>query len=312
MMQFAGGEVPGGASAPQAEGTGGRSVAVVIPCFDQGHYLGEAIESVLAQSVQVQELVVVDDGSRDNSFEVAGRYPQVSRLRQQNRGVAAARNCGLAATTCECVVFLDADDRLLPRALETGADALARRPHVAFVAGRCQDIDGSGVVVDRERQPLVSQDHYLHLLEDCFIWSGSSIMHRRSALLALGGFDESLAAGDDYDLYLRIARRLPIYCYDTVVTEYRRHGANTTRDAAVVLVSQLEVLRRQRSALRDRRERAARKSGIRNTRTRHGGALAEQISTEWRRRRRRRALRDCATLIRRAPGCLGMLMAEMA
>jgi glycosyltransferase involved in cell wall biosynthesis len=296
------------APGPRHEQGAGASVSVVIPCFDHGHYLGEAIESVLAQTMAAAEVLVIDDGSCDNSFEVAGRYP-VRRLRQDNRGPAAARNVGLQASSRDCVVFLDADDRLLPEALEIGASALSRRPHVAFVTGMSCDIGADGGRLFSERQPLVSQDHYLRLLEDCFIWSGSSIAHRRSALEAIGGFDESLSAGEDYDLYLRLARRFPIFCYDAVITEYRRHATNTTRDPAVVLVSQLEVLRRQRPLLLDRRERTARISGIRNTRERHGRALARQTALAWRGRHWRRALRGAGTLARRDPRSLTSLLA---
>src|SRR6185312_8336335 len=134
------------------------------------------------------EITVVDDGSVDNSFEVAGRYPPVRRLRQHHRGVAAARNLGLAESGGEIVAFLDADDRLLPGAIEIGATALLKRPHVAFVAGMSRDIGGDGSVLREGGQRLVTQDHYLHLLEDCFIWSGSSIVYRRDALEAADGF----------------------------------------------------------------------------------------------------------------------------
>lgn len=282
--------------------------SVIIPCFNQGHFLAEAIESVLAQAMPAGEVIVIDDGSADNSYEVAGRYPSVRRQRQRNRGVAAARNHGLAVSGGEYVAFLDADDRLLPNALEVGVAALASRPNVAFAAGMSRDIDGAGAVVEHERQPLVNQDHYLRLLQDCFIWSGSSIVYRRSAVCALDGFDETLVAADDYDLYLRIARRFPVYCHDAVVTEYRRHGTNTTRDSAIVLTSQLEVLRRQRALLRDRRERAARRAGVRLTRNRHGCELACQVAAEWRSRRRRRALRHLRTLARRDPASVARLL----
>jgi glycosyltransferase involved in cell wall biosynthesis len=277
------------------------SVSVVIPCFNQAQYLAEAIESVLAQTLSPVEVVLVDDGSEDNSYEVAGRYEKVIRMRQQNKGVAAARNAGWKATAAEYLVFLDADDRLLPEALEIGVRALSPRLQVAFVSGWSRDIRGDGKVLEGLRQPLVAQDHYLRLLEDCFIWSGSSIVYRRSALEAVGGFDESLTAADDYDLYLRMARRFPVYCHDAVVTEYRRHATNTTRDPGVVLESQIEVLRRQRGSVRDRREREARRRGIYKTRREHGRALAEQIADDWRRRRRRRALRGMGTLVRCDP-----------
>jgi glycosyltransferase involved in cell wall biosynthesis len=285
--------------------------AVIIPCFNQAHYLGEAIESVLSQTLPPAEVVVVDDGSEDNSYEVAGRYEGVRRIRRQNMGVAAARNIGWGQTSAEYLVFLDADDRLLPDALETGASALGRRPNVAFVSGVSRDIGDDGRVIAALRQPLVSQDHYRRLLEDCFIWSGSSIVYRRSSLEAVGGFDESLRAADDYELYLRLARRFPVFCHEGVVTEYRRHGTNTTRNAAIVLASQLEVQGRQKRKVRDRPEREALRRGIRKTRREHGRALAEQIGEDWRHRHRRRALQGVRTLFRRDPRGLGRLVEAM-
>jgi len=286
---------------------GAPSVSVVIPCFDQAHFLAEAIESVAAQTRAATEIVVVDDGSSDNSYAVAGRYPSVRRLRQENRGVAAARNLGLSGSSGEFLVFLDADDRLLPDALERGVSTLAKRPNVAFVAGMSRDIGSDGRGLGDRRQPLVTQDHYLRLLEDCYIWSGSSIVHRRSALEAVGGFDETLSAGDDYDLYLRIAYGFPIYCHEAVVTEYRRHGSNTTRDPGVVLASQLDVLRRQRSRLRGPRERAAYRVGVRRTRAEHGRALARQAAAEWQAGKRGKAFQGLCVLARRDPRSLAAL-----
>jgi glycosyltransferase involved in cell wall biosynthesis len=291
-----------------SEGAGSPAVSVVIPCFNQAHYLAEAVDSVLAQTLPAAEIVVVDDGSSDNSFEVAGRYESVRRIRQGNSGVAAARNAGWRSTSSEFLVFLDADDRLLPEALEVGAGALSSRPRLAFVSGFSRDVGNDGRPLEGLRQPLVTQDHYLRLLENCFIWSGSSIVYRRSSLEAVGGFDEKLSAADDYDLYLRLARRFPIYCHETVVTEYRRHGTNTTRDPATVLDSQLQVLRRQRRSVRDRREREARRRGVVKTRREHGRALAEQILEDWRRRRRRRALQGMRRLVRLDPQRLPQLL----
>ena len=281
---------------------GGASlVSVVIPCFNQAHFLAEAIESALGQAYSPLEVIVVDDGSSDNSFEVAGRDARVKRLQQANAGVAAARNAGLRLASGEFLVFLDADDRLLPHAVEVGMRALLKRPQVAFVAGTCRDIGVDGRVLDGERQALVTQDHYLRLLIDCFIWSGSSVVYRRAALESVGAFDESLRAADDYDLYLKLARHFPVFCHETVVTEYRRHGANTTRDAGVVLRTELAVLDAQKGVVRTRRERRARRAGVRRARRTHGGALASQVSAEWHEGRRRRALADLGTLARVAP-----------
>jgi glycosyltransferase involved in cell wall biosynthesis len=285
--------------------------SVVIPCFNQAHFLAEAIESVVSQSYRRLEIVVVDDGSADNGFEVAGRYSEVDRLRQPNRGVAAARNLGIGKSSGEFLVFLDADDRLLPEAVEVGMEALTKRPHVAFAAGMSRDIAEDGRVVRESRQPLVGQDHYVHLLEDCFIWSGSSVVYRRSAIEAVGGFNEALDAGDDYELYLKVARHYPIFCHGSVVTEYRRHGSNTTRDAGLVLTSELQVLRGQEASLRDRRDRDAWRAGLRNVRLRHGRPLADQAAAAWSRRDLRGTWRAIRILVRRCPAALPHLAKEV-
>jgi glycosyltransferase involved in cell wall biosynthesis len=279
-------------------------VSVVIPCWNQAHYLGEAIASVLGQTHPRLELVVVDDGSGDNSSEVAARFPGVRRVRQPNKGVAAARNRGLVESAGEYVVFLDADDRLLPRALEVGVGRLDAEPEAAFAAGMPRDIGRGGKVIREARQPLVTRDHYLKLLEECFIWSGSSLVYRRAALDAVGGFNEGRVAADDYELYLRLAREFPVLCHEEVVTEYRRHGSNTTRDAGVVLSSQIQVLNGQRRALRGREERAARRLGVRNTRAQQGEALVERIANARRRREWRAVLSNLGTLARWDPGAL--------
>ncbi|PYL19270.1 MAG: hypothetical protein DMF41_10205, partial [Verrucomicrobia bacterium] len=103
-------------------------VSVVIPCYDQAHFLSEAIESVLAQTYPHFELVVVDDGSNDNTAAVVNRYPGIRYFRQENQGLAAARNAGLRQTMGEYLVFLDSDDRLLPSALEAGLRCFRENP----------------------------------------------------------------------------------------------------------------------------------------------------------------------------------------
>src|SRR5262245_35333532 len=112
-------------------------VSVVVPCFDLGRYLDEAIDSVLAQTFHDLEIVVVDDGSTDPfTCELLDRYdrPKTQLLRQSNRGPAAARNAGIRATTGHYVCCLDADDRLLPTYLEKAIQVLQQAPDVGFVS----------------------------------------------------------------------------------------------------------------------------------------------------------------------------------
>src|SRR5215211_7843247 len=122
-------------------------ISVVIPCYNQAKYLGEAIESVLGQTYGNSQIVVVDDGSTDDTEEVAGRYEKVECVRQENRGLAEARNAGVRASRGEYLVFLDADDRLKEGALEAGVNSLDANPLCAFVSGKYNLVaaDGSAI-----------------------------------------------------------------------------------------------------------------------------------------------------------------------
>lgn len=162
-------------------------VSVVIPCYRQAHFLPEAIESVLRQSYPRREIIVVDDGSPDETAEVAARYPGVRCVRQPNRGLAAARNRGLAEARGEFVVFLDADDRLLPDALQVGVEAFAAHPECAFVYGRLQPIGPDGSPLPLRPQRTVERDHCAELLREDFIWSPGAVLYRRAVVEAAGG-----------------------------------------------------------------------------------------------------------------------------
>src|ERR1700734_3040068 len=111
------------------------TVAVIIPTFNHAHFIGEAIKSVLAQTRQADEIIVVDDGSTDDPRTVAAQFQKIYLIRQDNRGPSAARNTGLQRCKTSHLVFLDADDRLLPTALETGLRCFTGRSDCAFVYG---------------------------------------------------------------------------------------------------------------------------------------------------------------------------------
>src|SRR5262245_48924076 len=119
-------------------------VSIVIPCFKQGHFLGEAIESVLNQSYPNHEIIVIDDGSPDNTSQVASHYAGVRLIRQENQGLSAARNRGISESHGEFLVCLDADDRLLPGALESGLTCMSERPESELVFGRYRGIEADG------------------------------------------------------------------------------------------------------------------------------------------------------------------------
>src|SRR5918995_2122102 len=130
-------------------------VTVVIPCYNQAHFLSEAIESVLAQDHPHIEVVVVDDGSTDNTAKVAARCPQVHLIRQHNQGLSAARNAGLESSHRDYIVFLDADDRLLPGAVGAGLEVLRAHPECAFAFGHYRYVTNDGVALPVPQQFLL-------------------------------------------------------------------------------------------------------------------------------------------------------------
>jgi glycosyltransferase involved in cell wall biosynthesis/peptidoglycan/xylan/chitin deacetylase (PgdA/CDA1 family) len=223
-------------------------VSVVVPCYNHAHFLGEAIESALAQTYPYLEIIVVDDGSSDNTREVAARYPQVRYVRQENQGLAAARNTGLRHSTGSYLVFLDADDRLLSQAVEMGLHQLQAHPDCAFAFGRWRQIAVDGSPLPKAPIPRIEieGDHYVCLLQRNHVEMHATVVYRRTALEAVGAFDPTLRAAEDYDLYLRIARQYPICSHGAIVAEYRRYGSNMTNDPALMLRSAVTVLRRQR------------------------------------------------------------------
>ena len=276
----------------QLEGRGPQGnlplVTVVVPCYNQARFLGEAVESVLAQTYPRHEIVVVDDGSTDDTSEVAGRYEEVRLVRQENRGLSAARNRGLAEGKGEYVVFLDADDRLLEEALEVGVRELGAHPECAFVAGHYRFIAADGPSFEQRPQQIVGSDHYLALLRGNYIGMHATVMYRRAIIELAGGFDSSLDVAEDYDLYLRIAKKYPVRQHHKPVAEYRQHGANATRDSGLMLKGTLEVLRAQREHIKgDRRSARAYKVGVRYWRGWYGVPFAGTVWTsirggEWR------------------------------
>lgn len=217
-------------------------VSVIVPCYNQAHFLREAIESVLAQTYPHVDVVVVDDGSDDNTEVVAGAYEGVRCVRQENAGLAGARNTGIRHTLGPLLVFLDADDRLLPEAVQVGLDCLRADPTAAFVYGRSRFIDAEGSPLFTPDQ-LCSNEPFLPLLEMCGIIPGS-VMFRRAVFDGGRGFDPSVDASADWDMYLTVTRELPVRCHGHTVLEYRRHADNMTNDPARILEAELAVLRR--------------------------------------------------------------------
>lgn len=253
-------------------------ISVVIPCFNQAKFLGEAIESVLAQTYRNFEIFVIDDGSTDGTPDIAKRYPQVRYSKQMNQGLAASRNAGIQASRGRYLVFLDADDRLLPDALNGGLRCIEKHSDCAFVSGGHRRIDEAGVVIEEPTPPRNEKDHYLAFLRGNYVGMHGAVMYQRQFLTRRGGFDSSLPACEDYDLYLRLARSHPVHCHDAVVAEYRTYDSSMSADVTFMLPTVLKVLQSQRKYLKkDRRRIEAYRTGVRYWQ----GLYAQEFVTRW-------------------------------
>jgi len=277
-------------------------VSVVIPCYNQARFLGEAIESVLAQTRSRSEIVVVDDGSTDNTVEVASRYREVRCVSQRNQGQGAARNEGLKHTSGEFVVFLDSDDRLLPHAFEVGLRWFEAHPEVAFVAGRCVGLGVDGVQRRVRYDPVVERNHYIKLLLGNYIWMPGTVMFRTAVVRGVGGFKTTVSGAEDYDLYLRIARSHQIWCHDQVVAEYRQHETSTSRKPMLMMRSSLNVMWAQREAVRgDPPAKQALRQGIRNWQQMYGEQLMNAVRKQLRAREWKHAIPSLIGLLHYHP-----------
>jgi glycosyltransferase involved in cell wall biosynthesis len=236
-------------------------VSVVITCYNHGRFLREAIDSVLKQTYKPIEIIVVDDGSTDNTREVAERYPQVTYIYQFNTGLSAARNTGLDHSSGEYIVFLDADDWLYPHGIVANVNELKRHPEAAFVSGWHDKVDEYNYSITNDEQLVISDNHFIHLLRGNYIGMHAAVMYRREVILQYR-FDTNLKACEDYDLYLRIAREHPVVCHSTKIAAYRIHGSNMSAKIPFMLEKVLEVCKKQERQLKSDEEKKAYKEGL--------------------------------------------------
>jgi glycosyltransferase involved in cell wall biosynthesis len=221
------------------------SISVVIPVYDGERFLGEAIESVLAQSLPAAEVVVVDDGSSDRSAAVAEEFgPPVRVLRKPHRGVSAARNAGVAESGAELIAFLDADDRMKPDRLERQAAALAEAPAPAIALGREEVLSDPGL------EPPPQLDEGRRYANP---YTPMTLLAPRDAFDQVGPFDETMRMGQDTDWLLRAleAGFRPVLMEEALIVR-RFHGGNLSYDWEGYRKAMWSILRRRAA-----RQRAA-------------------------------------------------------
>lgn len=210
-------------------------ISIVIPAYNAEKYIAATLDSVRAQTFRDYEVIVVDDGSTDRSFEIAGCFDGVFRIRQNNRGAATARNVGIGAARGEYIAFLDADDLWMPAKLERQVSYLEENPQTAWIycdAYVFNSASGRTRCRIGERMRLHKGEILRELLLRCFIPSATPVV-RRTALLEAGLFDERREhrIGEDWSLWLRLAERHDIALIDEPLAWIRIHEENTSRRA---------------------------------------------------------------------------------
>ncbi len=209
--------------------------SVIIPTYNYGHYLAEAIRSVLDQTFLDFEVIVVDDGSADNTSQVVADYGDaVQYIYQENRGYAAARNLAIRHSSGELIAFLDADDAWLPQKLELQAAYLDRHPEVGVVSANCYYMDAQGNITGvMPGKPQATGWIFERILLTGNFIAMPTVGIRRQCFETSGLFDESLRTTVDWDLWLRLSRKFPFGYINQYLAKYRLHPANMHKQAHI-------------------------------------------------------------------------------
>lgn len=219
-------------------------ISIVMPVYNGTRFIQDAINSIMAQNYPAIEIIIVDDGSTDNTREIVERLPQDIRFfSQNNEGPASARNRGIKDVSGEYIAFLDVDDLWPENNLNLLVDILTREPELQLVRGNAQllHLDNSTGEYKFMGEPKISFPDYIGLA-----------LYRRSAFESVGLFDSSLRFGEDTDWYLRaVEKKIKMKRIDEVTLYVRRHGENMTAGKNLVELNKLRVFKKKLDRLRE-------------------------------------------------------------
>lgn len=279
-------------------------VSVVIPCYNQGRYLRDAVDSVLSQSHGHVEVVVVNDGSTDDTADVAASYGERIRVvSQPNAGLAAARNAGIRVAQGAYVMVLDADDTLDADCVEHRLQPFLDNEKVGIVAGGFRLVDADLVPYPDEAQRWRTPRGDSPALYIREAWSPTcGLMLSKRALAVCGLFDPFLRACEDWDMQMRVTRRFEHVYEPAMRANYRQLPGSMSRDHLVMYDSLVQVLRKNRAyASNDMRYRIDAFAGLFNQ---VAGSIFGNILKEYRGRDRLRAV---GTLVSKRPAVAVLL-----
>jgi glycosyltransferase involved in cell wall biosynthesis len=216
--------------------------SVVIPAYNAADFVVQAVESARGQTPDTPQVIVVDDGSTDDTARLVEGIPGVTLIRQANGGRSAARMAGFTRTATEFVIFLDADDELTPGAVTAHLVGMAAAPRAAMVFGSNLRIDKMGRETGLYTQtPFETGDP--HLVAYQVTPTPSQCMYRHAAVAASGGFDVARDLCEDPDLNIRIVAQGTIACHGALVARYRMHDGQSTKRPSKICRAHLDVIR---------------------------------------------------------------------
>ena len=200
------------------------NISIIIPTYNRKSFLIHAINSVLNQTYQNLELIIIDDGSSDKTENIIKKkYPKIKFYKQKNKGVSAARNKGIKMASCKWIAFLDSDDRWHPRKLENQINYLLAHPRYKI----CHTDEiwiRKGIRINQHKKHKKHGGHIFDKCLDLCRISPSSVIIHKDIFNKVGLFNEKLPVCEDYDLWLRIAEKFPVlYLDEKLVIKYGGH-----------------------------------------------------------------------------------------
>jgi glycosyltransferase involved in cell wall biosynthesis len=272
-------------------------VSVVIPAYNAGWCVERAVDSALAQSHAAREVIVVDDGSTDDTaVRLAGYGARIRVLRQANAGLSAARNTGIEAADGEFVAFLDADDWWLPSKLERQVALLRQRPDIGFCSTAAQVVAPDGSPLNLWACPPATDNILEAIFQNLSLipGSGSGVVLRRALVERTGAFDGRLRSLEDVDMWLRLASVTGYACVPEPLTVILRNPSSMSRNLPVMRTAAIEVLRKHRGLLPPHRRGRFWQSC-------YAAVLADYAKWEYRDGRRGEALAHLFEALARSP-----------
>lgn len=215
-------------------------ITVYMPSYNYGQYIDQAIQSVIRQTMQDWELIVIDDGSTDDTLEVIKKYKSNSNIRiveQENKGLNITNNIAIRLASGKYVVRVDADDFLEENMLLVLSNVLDTKPDIGLVYPDYYNVDQYGRIIELVRRKKIAEE--VELLD--LPAHGACTMIRKEILQLLGGYDESFKCQDGYDLWLRATRQHKPYNVNIPLFYYRQHATSLTRNEAKILETRREI-----------------------------------------------------------------------